>query len=61
VQIAANVFSSDQENDSDVLAVSAASAALYVSDIPFDTPSVACVSVASTGNWSSTRPTNSKS
>jgi len=38
VQIAANVFSSDQENDSDVLAVSAASAALYVSDIPFDTP-----------------------
>jgi len=38
VQIAATVFSSDQENDSDVLAVSATSAALYISDIPFETP-----------------------
>ena len=34
VQIMATVISSDQENDSDVLAVSAASAALAVSDIP---------------------------
>src|SRR5579859_5339358 len=34
VQIHATVISSDQENDSDVLAVSAASAALAVSDIP---------------------------
>jgi len=44
VQIAATVISSDQENDSDVLAVSAASAALHVSDIPFDTP-FGCVRV----------------
>jgi polyribonucleotide nucleotidyltransferase len=34
VQMHATVISSDQENDSDVLAVSAASAALAVSDIP---------------------------
>jgi polyribonucleotide nucleotidyltransferase len=34
VQIHCTVISSDQENDSDVLAVSAASAALAVSDIP---------------------------
>ncbi len=34
VQLHATVISSDQENDSDVLAVSAASAALAVSDIP---------------------------
>jgi polyribonucleotide nucleotidyltransferase len=38
VQIHATVISSDQENDSDVVAVNGASAALYVSDIPFDTP-----------------------
>lgn len=38
VQIAAIVLSSDQENDSDVLAVIGASAALNVSDIPFPEP-----------------------
>ncbi len=38
VQIHATVISSDQENDSDVVAVNGASAALYISDIPFDTP-----------------------
>ncbi len=34
IQLMATVISSDQENDSDVLAVSAASAALAISDIP---------------------------
>jgi polyribonucleotide nucleotidyltransferase len=34
-QIIATVLSADQENDSDVLAINAASAALQVSDIPF--------------------------
>jgi polyribonucleotide nucleotidyltransferase len=34
-QVHANVLSSDQENDSDVLALIAASASLVVSDIPF--------------------------
>jgi polyribonucleotide nucleotidyltransferase len=37
-QVHANVLSSDQENDSDVLALTAASAALCVSDIPFSDP-----------------------
>lgn len=38
VQIIAMVLSSDAENDPDVLAVNAASCALFISDIPFDTP-----------------------
>jgi polyribonucleotide nucleotidyltransferase len=38
VQVIANVLSSDQENDSDVLAVIGASAALSISPIPFDGP-----------------------
>jgi polyribonucleotide nucleotidyltransferase len=38
IQIAANVLSSDQQNDSDVLGVTGASAALMVSDIPFPEP-----------------------
>jgi len=37
-QIVASVYSSDQENDGDVLGACAASAALMVSDIPFDGP-----------------------
>ncbi len=37
-QIIVNVFSSDQENDADVLGACAASAALMVSDAPFDGP-----------------------
>lgn len=44
IQIVALVLSSDSENDSDVLAVNAASAALLISDIPFEGP-VACVRV----------------
>ncbi len=38
VQLIAMVLSSDGINDPDVLAVNAASAALYVSDIPFENP-----------------------
>jgi polyribonucleotide nucleotidyltransferase len=38
VQVHANVLSADQENDSDILALVGASAALSVSDIPFDGP-----------------------
>jgi len=44
LQIQAIVLSADQENDPDVLAVNAASAALAVSDIPFE-ETVGCVRV----------------
>jgi polyribonucleotide nucleotidyltransferase len=44
-QIIANVLSSDKESDADVLAVTAASTALEVSDIPFNGP-IAAVRVA---------------
>lgn len=37
-QITTTVFSFDKENETDVLSVVAASAALYISDIPFTTP-----------------------
>ncbi len=37
-QIVGMVLSADSENDTDVMAVSAASAALYCSDLPFTTP-----------------------
>src|ERR1700722_15429551 len=43
-QIIAMVLSADSENDPDVVAVTAASAALYVSKIPFTNP-IACVRV----------------
>jgi polyribonucleotide nucleotidyltransferase len=43
-QIVAMVLSADSENDPDVIAVTAASAALYISKIPFITP-IACVRV----------------
>jgi polyribonucleotide nucleotidyltransferase len=43
-QIIAMVLSADSENDPDVVAVTAASAALYVSKIPFNSP-IACVRV----------------
>lgn len=38
VQILANVISADQENESDVLALTGASAALMLSSLPFDGP-----------------------
>jgi len=37
-QIVASVISSDGENDPDVVAITGASCALYLSDIPFDNP-----------------------
>ena len=37
-QIVASVISSDGENDPDVVAITGASCALYLSDIPFDSP-----------------------
>ena len=45
VQVVASVYSSDQENDGDVLAATAASAALMIAGAPFDGP-VAEVRVA---------------
>ncbi|MCK4283069.1 MAG: polyribonucleotide nucleotidyltransferase [Candidatus Brocadiae bacterium] len=42
IQIMCSVLSADDENDPDVQALVAASAALSVSDIPFDTPIAAC-------------------
>jgi len=42
VQVIAVVLSSDGENDSDILAVNGASAALCISDIPFAGPVAAC-------------------
>jgi polyribonucleotide nucleotidyltransferase len=38
IQIMATVLSSDQQNDSDILAVTGASTALMISDIPFPEP-----------------------
>src|SRR5262249_46509303 len=37
-QIITSVLSADSENDPDVLSITGASAALYLSDIPFETP-----------------------
>ncbi|HEY9284785.1 MAG TPA: polyribonucleotide nucleotidyltransferase, partial [Pyrinomonadaceae bacterium] len=37
-QVIASVISADQENDPDVIAITGASCALYLSDIPFPTP-----------------------
>ncbi len=42
VQVMAIVLSSDGENDPDILAVTGASAALSISEIPFDGPLAAC-------------------
>jgi polyribonucleotide nucleotidyltransferase len=43
-QVIASVLSADSENDPDVIAVTASSAALYISKIPFNNP-IACVRV----------------
>jgi len=43
-QVVAAVLSADSENDPDVIAVTASSAALYISEIPFNNP-IACVRV----------------
>ena len=52
-QVIATVLSADRENDPDVVAMLGASAALHVSDIPFDGPLPACVLVVSMANGSS--------
>jgi polyribonucleotide nucleotidyltransferase len=46
-QVVALLLSADMENDGDVLAITGASTALYISDIPFETP-IAAVRV---GYW----------
>ena len=38
VQVMISIFSVDEENDPDILGINAASAALLISDIPFDGP-----------------------
>jgi polyribonucleotide nucleotidyltransferase len=48
MQVLATVLSSDQENDSDILAMNCASAALMVSDIPFP-EAIGCVRVGKIG------------
>ncbi len=56
VQIIAVVLSSDGENDPDILAVNGASAALSISDIPFNGP-IACCRVARVNNEFVLNPT----
>lgn len=50
-QVIANVISSDTENDADVLALNGASAALCVSDIPWDGPIGGCRVGRVDGEW----------
>jgi polyribonucleotide nucleotidyltransferase len=56
VQVMAIVLSSDGENDPDILAVTGASAALSISDIPFNGP-LACCRVAHVNNEFIVNPT----
>src|ERR1700735_1108316 len=56
-QIVAMVLSADSENDPDVIAVTAASAALYISPIPFTNP-VACVRIGRLDGQLTVNPTN---
>jgi polyribonucleotide nucleotidyltransferase len=56
IQIMATVLSSDQQNDSDILAVTGASTALMVSDIPFPEP-VSAVRVGLVGGQLALNPT----
>ncbi|MCX5710576.1 MAG: polyribonucleotide nucleotidyltransferase, partial [Candidatus Omnitrophica bacterium] len=56
VQVMAMVLSSDGENDPDVLAVTGASAALSISDIPFNGP-LACCRVGRVDNQLVLNPT----
>ena len=55
-QIVAMVLSADSENDPDVIAVTAASAAAYCSDLPFDKP-IAAVRVGLLGGQLVANPT----
>ena len=56
VQIVASAWSADQENDYDVLVVNAASAALHISDAPFEGP-IGCVRVGTVGGKLTLNPT----
>jgi len=56
VQIVAMVLSSDGKNDPDVLAINAASCAVFISDIPFDNP-VGAVRIAKVGGEFVVNPT----
>src|SRR5437016_2465299 len=56
VQIVVSAWSSDQENDYDVLAVNAASAALHLSNAPFEGP-IGCVRVGTVGGKLTLNPT----
>jgi len=52
VHVIATVLAADQENQYDVLALNAASAALMLSDIPFDGPVGACrLGYSTDGEW----------
>jgi len=55
-QVVAAVLSADSENDPDVIAVTASSAALYISKIPFNNP-IACVRVGLIDGKLSVNPT----
>jgi polyribonucleotide nucleotidyltransferase len=55
-QVVAAVLSADSENDPDVIAVTASSAALYISKIPFNNP-IACVRVGLIGGKLVVNPT----
>jgi polyribonucleotide nucleotidyltransferase len=55
-QVVAAVLSADSENDPDVIAVTASSAALYISKIPFNNP-IACVRVGLIDGKFSVNPT----
>jgi polyribonucleotide nucleotidyltransferase len=56
VQIVASAWSADQENDYGVLVVNAASAALTISDAPFEGP-IGCVRVGTVGGKLTLNPT----
>src|SRR3982075_1771923 len=56
VQIIVSAWSSDQENDYDVLAVNAASAALHISNAPFEGP-IGCVRVGTVDGKLTLNPT----
>ena len=55
-QVIATVLSADRENDSDMIALTGASAALHVSDIPFDGP-IAAVRIGRVGGKFVINPT----
>src|SRR5437016_9069807 len=56
VQIVVSPFSADQENEPDILAVNAASAALHISNAPFEGP-IGCVRVGTVDGKLTLNPT----